>query len=404
MRETLLIFRQEFLSTIRRVGFIILTLSLPLLALLAIGIFQIALHAAKPSPQVTKIGYVDLVGGFDQFTTQGNITLVGFPTESEATQALISKDIKEYFVIPPDFVPTGVVIRFVMQREFAPPLAITAAIENFMSSNLLAGKVSADVITRVESPVNLLTTTLTSSGGVAPQQGGYANFIIPGVFSVLLMLALIFTSTYVLQSLSEEKENRLIEILLSSVSSQQLLIGKVAGLGTAGLLQVLVWVACFPLLLNLASSSIGGILSTIHVPASFWVLGIMYFILGYLLFAVLSAAVAAVTSSVQEAQGLSAIYTTFAVSPLWFISLLMFFPNNPVWIIFSVFPFTAPVLTMLRLGITGVPAWQLALSLAVLAVSVVGGLLLASRLLRAYMLMYGKRPKLGEIIRSFRKA
>ena len=213
-----------------------------------------------------------------------------------------------------------------------------------------------------------------------------------------------FTSAYVLQSLGEEKENRLMEILLSSVSTRQLLTGKVLGLGVAGLVQVLVWVISFPLLLLLASSSIGGFISTIQVPAYFWVLGITYFILGYALFAVISAGIAAVSSTVQEAQGISGLYTLFNFAPFWFISLLLIFPNNPAWIVFSFFPLTAPVVTMMRLGVTGVPAWQLAVSILLLALSIWGGLWLAARLLRTYMLLYGKRPKLGQIIRNLRNA
>ncbi len=109
------------------------------------------------------------------------------------------------------------------------------------------------------------------------------------------------------------------------------------------------------LLLNLASSSIGGFLSTVRIPPDLLVLAVAYFILGYLLFAVLSAAVAAVSSSVREGQGLASVFTLFAVAPFWFYSLLMLFPDSPVWVIFSIFPFSAPVLTMLRLGMTGVP-------------------------------------------------
>ncbi len=402
MNKTLLIFRHEFLHTIKRTGFIILTLALPVLALLGIGIFHIASGATKPPAEVTKIGYVDEAGGFDQFTTQGNITLVRFNTPEAATQALIKKDITEYFVIAPDFISTGTINLYTAQRELAPPDATTAAIKNFISSNLLAGKVPTATIARVEAPLNLVTTTLTSTGAVAPEQGSYANFIIPGVFSFLLALALIFTSIYVLQSLSEEKENRLMEILLSSVSTRQLLTGKVLGLGAAGLAQVVVWVISFPLLLNLASSSIGGLIRTIQIPASFLILGVIYFILGYLVFAVLSAGIAAISSTVQEAQGLAGIYTVFAIAPFWFLSLLLLFPNSPVWVVFSIFPFTASVLVMLRLGLTGVPAWQLAVSIAVLVLSIIGGLLLAARLLRTYLLMYGKRPNLGEIIRNLR--
>ena len=237
---------------------------------------------------------------------------------------------------------------------------------------------------------------------MAAEQGGLGNLIVPGVFGLLLALSLVFSSTYVLQGLGEEKENRLMEILLSSVSTRQLITGKVLGIGLAGLAQVVVWIVSIPLLLNLASSSIGGFISTIQIPANFLVLGVTYFILGYLLFAVLSAGVAAISATVREGQGLAGIFTLFAVAPFWFFSLILLFPNSPIWVIFSIFPFSAPVLVMLRLGMTGVPAWQLAASIAVLVLSIIGGLLLAAKLLRTYILMYGKRPKLAEIIRNLR--
>ena len=190
MNKTLLIFRHEFLHTIKRTGFIILTLALPVLALLGIGVFQIVSGITKPPVEVTRIGYVDEAGGFDQFTTQGNITLVRFDNPDAATQALIKKDIKEYFVVPLDFISTGIINRYTTQRELTPPDATTAIIKDFISSNLLAGRVSENAIARVEAPLNLVTITLTSTGAVAPQQGGFANFIIPGVFSLLLMFAL----------------------------------------------------------------------------------------------------------------------------------------------------------------------------------------------------------------------
>jgi ABC-2 type transport system permease protein len=402
MNKTLLIFRHEFLQTIKRTGFIILTLTLPVLALLAIGVFHIVSGVTKPPAEVTRIGYVDEAGGFDQFTTQGNITLVRFDTPEAATQALLKKDVTEYFIVPQDFISTGIISRYTTQRELVPPAATSAAITNFISSNLLAGKVPATVIARVESPLNLVTTRLTTTGAMAPEQGGITNIIIPAIFGVLLVLSLIFSSTYVLQGLGEEKENRLMEILLSSVSTRQLITGKVLGIGAAGLAQVVVWVVSAPLLLNLASSSIGGFISTIQIPANFLVLGVVYFILGYLLFAVLSSCVAAVSATVREGQGLASIFTLFAIAPFWFFSLLLLFPNSPVWVVFSIFPFSAPVLVMLRFGMTGVPGWQLAVSLAVLVLSIVGGLLLAAKLLRTYILMYGKRPRLGEIIRNLR--
>jgi len=404
VNKTLLIFRHEFRHTIKRTGFIIMTLIVPLVALLAIGVLQLVSGIAKPTVEITTIGYVDESGGFQQYTSQGNITLVRFDTPDDATKALVKSDIKEYFVIPSDYASTGVINRYTLEKQLAAPPATTTAIKNFISSNLLAGRVPPATIDLIEAPLNLVTIRLTATGAVATEQGGYGNLIIPGVFSLLLLLAIVFSSTYLLQGLGEEKENRLIEILLSSVSAQQLLTGKVLGIGAAGLAQVVVWVVSAPLLLSLASSTFGGFISTIQIPANFLVLAVVYFILGYLLFAVLSAGIGAVSSSSREGQQLITIFTLPLLTPLWFMSLLMLLPNNPIWVVLTILPITSPVEVMLRLGLTGVAAWQITASIAVLVLSIIGGLLLTAKVSRTYLLMYGKRPKIREIISSLRQA
>jgi ABC-2 type transport system permease protein len=403
MNKTLLILRHEFLHTIKRRGVIIVTIIVPLIALLAIGVSQLVSGIAKPQvPEVTTIGYVDESGAFQQYTKQGNITLVLFDTPDAATEALVNGDIKEYIVIPPDYISTGVVSRYTLQRELTAPANITTAIRNFLLSNLLAEKVPAATVDRVEAPLNLVTTRLTETGAVAPEQGGLENLIIPGVFSVLLALSIIFSSSYLLQGLGEEKENRLIEILLSSVSPQQLLTGKVLGIGAAGLVQVAIWVISAPLLLNLASSSIGGFISTIQLPANFLVLAVVYFILGYLFFAVLSAGLGAISSNSREGQQLIGIFTIPLLIPLWFGSLLIAFPDKPIWVVLTILPVSAPAEVIIRLGVSDIPAWQLAASIAVMVLSIIGGLLLTAKVFRTYLLMYGKRPNFGEIIRSLR--
>lgn len=203
MNKTVLIFRHEFLYTIKRTGFIILTLALPVLALLGIGVFHIVSGVARPLAEVTRIGYVDELGGFNQFTTQDNIVFVRFDTTEAATQALISKGVTEYLVIPADYISTGIIKRYTLQREVTPPAATATAIGNFITTNLLTDKVPAETITRVETPLNLVTTTLTSTGGVASEQGRLTDLIIPGIFSLLLALSLTFSSAYVLQGLGD---------------------------------------------------------------------------------------------------------------------------------------------------------------------------------------------------------
>ncbi len=402
MNKTLLILRHEFLHTVTRKGFIIMTLIIPILALLAIGIFQYVSATQKPqSVKEIKIAYVDEVGGFQRDTVQGSITLVRFDTPDAATKALITGNIAEYFVIPPDYVSSGVINLYSLQGQSATPIE-TMAISNFLVGNLLlAGKAPPAIVERVTTPLNLVTTTLDKIGAVAPEQGGSTN-LIPAAFGLLLALAIVFSSGYMLQGLGEEKENRIMEILLSSVSTRQLLTGKVFGLSAAGLVQVAVWVVSLPLILNLASATTGGHVSMMLIPANLLVLATVYFILGYLLFAVLAAGVGAISPTVQEGTQLSSIYSIFAIAPIWFLGLIVLYPNSPLSVFFTIFPLTAPILVMARLGLTSIAPWELATSITVMVLSIVGGLLLASKVFGVYLLMYGKRPKFGEIIRSLK--
>jgi ABC-2 type transport system permease protein len=397
-----LIFRHEFLHVIKRKGFIILTLIVPLLALIGIGIFQLVSTDEPPLVETVTIGYVDKVGGFDQYTTQGYIELVRFDTPSDATAALINCDVSEYFVIPSDYLSTGIINRYTLERQLETPPAIATGIKNFLTSNMLAGKVPPETVYRIEYPLSLVTTRLTETGEVATEQGGYGNVIIPAIFGLLLALSLQAASLYMVEGLGDEKESRLIEVLLSSVSPRQLLTGKVLGLGAAGVVQVVVWVVSLPLLLNLASSAIGGFFSTIQLPANFMVLGIIYFILGYLLFAALSASVGAISSSARDGQPLTMIYAMLVFVPIWFASLLFIFPDSPIWTVLTIFPVTAPIEVMMRLGVAGIAAWELATSLAVMVLSIIGALALSIKAFRVYLLIYGKRPSWGEIIQSLR--
>jgi len=405
VNKTLLIFKHEFLLTIKRVGFIILTLILPVLALIGIGVGHLVSDIAEPTVvEEIKIGYVDMATGFEQFTDQGKIKLISFSTTEEANEALIRKDIDEYFIIPQDYTSTGVINRYTLEKQPEPPLGVPTAIKNFLTNNILADKVPQSTIYVIQSSLNLITTRLTETGDVAPEQGGYGNVLIPAIFSFLLVFSIMFTSGYILSGLVDEKENRLIEVLLSSISTRQLITGKILGLGAAGLIQVAVWLASLPLLLNLASSTFGGFFTTIQIPPNFIILGLIYFILGYLFFAVVSAGVGAISTNNREGNQLITTLLMPMFIPFWFGSLLFIFPDSPIWVVLSIFPITAPSTTMLRLGVSDVPIWQLVVSILVLGLSVAGVLWVVIKVFRVYLLMYGKRPGLGEIIRNLRSS
>ena len=405
MNKARLIFKHEFLQAIKRVGFIVLTFIVPVLALLAIGVFELVTTLTEPSAkEITTVGYVDQVGIFSEQTDQGLIKLMPFASREDATQALVRGDVSEYIVIPSDYTSSGTIQRYTLAKELSTPPVTAYLIESFLTWNLLKGDVSPEVITSIVSPLNLEVTRLDEKGDSAQEQGSIGNIIIPAVFSLLLSFALMLGANSLISGLGEEKESRLLEVLLSSVSVRNLLIAKVLALGTAGLLQVLVWLISAPLLLSLASSSFGGFLSDVQLPANFLVLGVVYFVLGYLLFAVLSVTFGGISPSTTEAQSLSMLYIMMLFVPLWFAGVMINFPNSPIWVVLSIFPITAPVQVMLRLGVSDVPAWQIGASIGTLGLSVIVGLFFSTKIFRTFMLMYGKRPSIAEIIQGWKTA
>ena len=405
MYKSYLIFKHEFLQAIRKVGFIVMTLIVPVLALLAIGVFELITTATEPSAkEVTIIGYVDEVGIFSDQTDQGLIKLIPFSSREDATQALVRRDVSEYIVIPSDYTSSGTIQRYTLAKELGTPQITAYLIESFLAWNLLKDEVPPEIITSIVSPLNLEVTRLDENGDIAQEQGNIGNIFIPFIFALLLSLAFMFGANSLISGLGEEKESRLIQVLFSSVSVRQLLIAKVLALGTAGLLQVLIWLISAPLLLSLASSSFGGFLSDIQIPANFLILGVVYFILGYLLFAVFSVGVGGISSSATEGHTLAMFYTLTGFVPLWFFGVLVSFPNSPIWVVLTIFPITAPVQTMLRLGVSDIPTWQIVTSIGVLGLSIIVGLFLSIKIFRMFMLMYGKRPGLAEIIHGLKTA
>ena len=353
---------------------------------------------------VTAIGFIDEIGIFDDHTDMGETQLIPFSSRENANKALARGEIMEYFVIPEQFLAARIIQRYTIENEASTPPITASLIWRFLTVNLLDEKVDPQTISLIITPLNLDVTMVTEAGEIALEESNAANIIIPGVFSLLLSLALMFGTTSLISGLGEEKESRLIEVLFSSVSVRQLLISKVLALGTAGLLQVLLWLFSAPLILDMASSSFGDWMRGIEIPANFIVLGVVYFILGYLLFAVLSIGVGAISSNATEGNALAMFYTMASFIPLWFIGLMAAFPNSPVWVVLTIFPITAPIQTMVRLGLSEIPLWQIFTNIGVLFLTIVVGLYFSIKVFRIYMLMYGKRPGFAEIIKSLKNS
>jgi ABC-2 type transport system permease protein len=221
--------------------------------------------------------------------------------------------------------------------------------------------------------------------------------------ALLLSMTTMIYGMNVARSVIQEKTSRIFEVMLAITKPTDMLAGKLIGVGAVGLTQIAIWVALGTVILSYPAAmlTISGTLS-IHIS---WVEGILfpvYFLLGYLLYASLFAGLAASCETEQELQ----MYTPLAALPIWLsFSLIWLVINDPnsVWsVAASLFPATAPIIMMLRLGSETPPYWQFAASIAIMIASIVVVLWISSRLYRVGILMYGKRATLPELIRWLR--
>lgn len=253
--------------------------------------------------------------------------------------------------------------------------------------------------------VDLQTTRLQNDGGEASARTSMlAGFAV----AMLLYVAIVLYGQIVLRSVAEEKQSRVAEIVLASVPARLLLSGKVLGIGGVALLQLGIWTgALVSLLANRAKifSMLGLTATSLALPSVSLADGLLlacYFVLGYVQYAALFALVGSIASSEQEAQQAQTPVLMLLVSSVALLQTALQDPGGNVTTALSLIPFSAPIMMPLRLGLTDVPSRQLLASVGLLAASTVICLLVAGRVYRTGLLMYGKRPTLGEIIRWLR--
>ncbi|MBE0479885.1 MAG: ABC transporter permease [Dehalococcoidia bacterium] len=404
MKKTLTVIRHEFRRMMKNKPFILLTLAVPLLAILGYTVYESIQGRHGPvEPVVVELGYVDGTGIFREFTAQEGVVLVQYPDETVAREALLSGEVRDYFVIPADYLDTGAIVRYTTTKDVQAPYPTRQAIEHFLLSNLLAGDVDPAVLERVKALVSLESIRLDENGEIIPVQDELNRFMVPMVFALLFVFALFMSSGYLFQSVAEEKENRVIEILLSSVTSGQLLAGKVIGLGAAGLVQITVWLMTAWFLIKTLSLNVPG-LSQLSVPLPVLAWGIIYFVLGFLLFGALYAGVGSLFATPREGQGWSTLFTLPAVLPIWLSSVIMSSPDGVVARVLTFIPITSPVTSIMRVSGQAMAGWEIAVSLLVLVGSVLLTMWIAAKMLRVFYFMYGKRPAFSEVYRYLREA
>lgn len=388
--KSLIVAKREFLATVKTKGFIF-SLILPFLIILVVVLSMGSIpQIISQTPQ--NIGFVDETGMMGETRN-----LIRFSDIEGAKNALLENEISSFFVVSKDYIETGKISIYSRDGLLGSPP--TDSIDAFLIENLIReSDLDETFKDRIKDPANEEIITLNEKGDVEEKSG--VGFIIPYALGILLMMVLMTSSGYLMQGIVAEKENRTIEILLSSISANQLLTGKILGFGSAGTLQVLIWTCSGALMVFLTpySSLFQGIeLSWILIVA------IPYFILGYLLFAASMACVAAPAGTMRDAQQGASIFTMFAVLPMILLSFITRAPNSIIAKALSYIPYTSPVTMLVRIAIVEVPGYELLASLLILSISVIVMVRLSAKIFRAGILMHGTKIKLKDVFKYLRE-
>ncbi|MFQ5945984.1 MAG: ABC transporter permease [Anaerolineae bacterium] len=405
--------RHEYLVGVRRPGFIILTAMVPLLGLAALAIAALAggqlagFFADQLSGGDQPIGVVDGAGFLDPLLPEYEEQFQLHAGEEAGIAALREEEISALLIVPSEYLADGKV-RIVSAATSIMALEIgeSDTVRGFLVDHLLRDQLNPELRNRAAHPIDPVAVALAGPGGEPAGEGPLAfvgTFLVPFAMAILLVVTVFVSSGYLLQGVAEEKESRVIEIVLSSVSARELLGGKLVGLGALGLTQILIWLVAFWALSGSAGSLLALAIPLAARPGAL-LLAVVYYLLGFSLYAALMGAAGSLGTTQRESQQLAGIFSVVAAVPLMVSGFLFTNPDALLGRVLSWFPLTAPAMMMLRLPLSEVPAIDVAVSLLLLSASVPAALWLGAKVFRMGLLMYGKRPGFVQVWRALREA
>lgn len=418
MRNFWRVFTYEISRIVRRRSFLVITFGLPFIVAALSGVWQMLApmptmndvqEIAKRFDGLKDAGYVDHSGLFSVIPDGAPLT--AYPDEAAALAALEAGEIEAYYIIPADYIESGEATQIIPKMALDD---VSRAPLRALTLGALEANVPSDYLDRFENPVSLTevnlnsvlnpSTSETEAATVTMSQD--ADYMVMFIFSLLFLMTVFTGSGYMMQSVIEEKENKLVEILITSVSAEQLLTGKVMAQGLMSLFQVAVWgvisVGLFSLQSEFLLRNIPFLLN-INIPLESIPVMAIYFLLGFFLFAAAFGAVGALSNSSQEGSQYTVLFVLPAMIPYFVIGQLVADPNGTLATILTLFPLTAPIATIARSTLVAIPLWQVALSVILLGITVLGAFWLAGRLFRAQLMMSGKVPGPRALLRAIRQ-
>ena len=420
MHKLWLIIKREYVTRVKTKGFVIGTLIVPLIG---IGFtFLIVYLVGHQSSQAMRISIVDEAGGIapniaaslQERVAQGKPQFsVGQLIEQPPEPDTVQKDLRNkintgaldgYLLIPADL-SKPVELHTKNSGNFSLIGPISSSVnEAVVQARLEARGLHVDNVKDLVKSSDFRIIKVTKSGE-SVEKGQTIGIAIALV--ILLYMSLLMYGIVTMRSVLEEKTTRTMEVLISAVTPSQLLAGKILGVAGVAITQFLIWGATVVLLgsYGAAMAAMGGagsVLSGIHVPASVMICAVVYFFCGYFLYSSMFAAVGAACSNEQDAQQLQWLAMAPLVTTMLVYSFVLNDASSRLSVILSEIPFFGPVLMPLRVSLQPPPMWQLALSIALLLLSIAVVIYGSAKIYRVGILMYGKRPTLPELVRWMR--
>lgn len=429
MKAMVNVFLYEFRRNVRRRAYLFVSIGLPLIALLIFYGVQVYAQISQNSnnqPAVSPIKTDDIpirpVGLIDQSgllqKPDPATGLIPYDNEQAAQESLRAGTIGSYYVVAADYLKTGKIDLYIERLNINN--FNKGPLEGLIRASLLAKSaksVDPRVVTRLASNLVVVSHRLSAATdgnnattpdfNTGPGEG--ASIILVYLFAMTLFFSAFTTSGYLMQSVVEEKETRMMEVLMSSMRPFDLLAGKVLAMGLLGLIQMALWAGTA---VFITQQLVGGLPSIPITPdmlglkittGQVVILGI-YFVLTYLFMSSFYAGIGAISNSMREGPQLAAVVTLPMMVPIWATSIFAAAPDGPIAVVMSLFPLTAPLSMIMRVSISEVPLIQIVISMILLGLTGAATIWLAARLFRVNALLSGQVPKLSQIPRLIRES
>jgi ABC-2 type transport system permease protein len=387
VRNFWLVAKHEYRRMVVRRGFVFGTLAVPLGIVAVIGM---AILVQRMGENDLPLGYVDKAGILD-VTLQANlpsaddqIEIRAFPNTETALAALEAEEVQAVFVLSPDYRQTLQTDLYYLEEP--PSEDVWSEFDDFVRLNLIA-TLPTEVQERVFEGPDPTLKDISSHREFS--KSSIINVILPFVASMFFFIATMSAAGYMLRVVADEKENRTMEVMVTSVTPGQLIGGKAAGLLAASLTQLSIYVLAVVVGIKVAAPYVKE-LQQAAVPWMYLGVIALFFFPAYALISAVMIALGGAVTEIDQGQQIAGVLSLIFMIPLFLVGLLFANPAHPAIVALSLFPPTAFITISLRWGLGTIPMWQLGLSWVLLVVTAAFMIWAAARIFRAGMLRYGQ--------------